>query len=129
MEVIAERTLQFVESGTTQAHTIRIAIGKPIRVVFEDRDPPVPTEPRPLAPGEPEPEGDCAWGAPFAIHGAVGAVSERCIYGEDSMQALMLAIRIIPSFLEANFLSRGTLTCDGASWDLGLGVHLKERGE
>jgi hypothetical protein len=47
--------------------------------------------------------------------------------GEDSMQALMLAIRIIPSFLEANFLSRGTLTCDGAPWDLGLGVQLNER--
>ena len=56
---------------------------------------------------------------PMAYHG---------ISVEDSLQALMLAIRIIPSFLEANFLSRGTLTCDGAPWNLGLGVQLDERG-
>ncbi|MFS8070805.1 MAG: DUF6968 family protein [Byssovorax sp.] len=128
MEVIAERTLEFMESGTTHPHTIRIMLGKPIRVVFDDSDPLVPSEPRPLAPGEPEPEDRCCWGAPFAISGPVGAVSERCMLGEDSMQALMLAIRIIPSFLEANFLSRGTLTCDGAPWDLGLSVQLEERG-
>ncbi|MEO5726899.1 MAG: hypothetical protein ABIV93_07880, partial [Byssovorax sp.] len=47
MEVIAERTLEFMESGATQPHTIRIMLGKPIRVVFEDSDPPVPSEPRP----------------------------------------------------------------------------------
>jgi hypothetical protein len=128
MEVIAERMLEFVESGTTQSHTIRVAIGKPIRVVFEDSDASVPKAPRPLAPGEPEPEGGCSWGAPIALEGPVGAVSERCILGEDSLQALMLALRILPSFLEANFLSRGTLTCDGAPWDLGLGVQLNEPG-
>jgi hypothetical protein len=128
MEVIAERTLEFLESGTTQPHTIRVALGKPVRVVVGEPDQPVPSEPRPLAPGETEPEDRCCWGAPFAIYGPVGAVSERCMLGEDSMQALMLAIRIIPSFLEANFLSRGTLTCDGAPWDLGLGIQLIERG-
>jgi len=103
MEVIAERTLEFMEFGATQPHTIRITPGKPIRVVLGESDQPVPSEPRPLEPGEVEPEDRCCWGAPFAIDGPVGAVSERCMFGEDSLQALMLAIRIIPSFLEANF--------------------------
>jgi hypothetical protein len=128
MEVIAERMLEFLESGATQPRTIRIVLGKPIRVVLGEPDEPVPSEPRPLAPGEAEPEDRCCWGAPLAIYGPVGAVSERCMLGEDSLQALMLAIRIITSFLEANFLSQGTLTCDGAPWDLGLSVQLSVPG-
>jgi hypothetical protein len=127
MDVIAERTLEFLESGTTHPTVVRIVIGKPVRLVFEDLDPSAPKAPRPLAPGEEEPEDRCCWGAPLAIHSSVGAVTERHIFGEDSLQALMLALRIIPSFIQASFLSRGTLTCDGSPWDLGLSVQLEER--
>ncbi len=73
-----------------------------------------------MIPGEPEPEGSC-WGAPYGIYGPGAAVPEKWSYGEDSLQALMMAIRILPTFLEAMFLRRGVLTCDGGHWDLGLG--------
>lgn len=125
MDVIAERTLEFIASGTTQPIAVRILIGRPVRLVFDDVDPSEPSGPRPLAPGEEQPDDSCCWGAPVAIHSSVGAVTEKHILGEDSLQALMLALRILPSFVEASFLSQGTLTCEGAPWDLGLSVSLR----
>jgi uncharacterized protein DUF6968 len=120
MEIIAERTLEFLESGTTQPHKIRIVLGKPVQVVLGDPAQAVMGEPVPLAPGEPAPEGSC-WSAPYGIHGPGEAALEKSSFGEDSLQALMMAIYILPTLLETMFTRRGILTCDGGPWDAGLG--------
>jgi hypothetical protein len=120
MDVIAERTLEFMESGTTQPQKIRVALGKPVQVSLGDPEQAVMGEPVQLVPGDPVAEGSC-WSAPYGIYGPGEAVWEKCSFGEDSLQALMMAIHILPSMLEAMFLRRGALTCDGGPWDVGLG--------
>jgi hypothetical protein len=121
MEVIAERTLDFLDSSTSRVRKIRVALGRPVQVMLGDTQQGKSAPPVPLAPGEPVPENAC-WGAPYGIYDPASAPREQWAFGEDSMQALMLAIHVLPTLLEALFLRRGTLTCDGGPWNEGFGV-------
>jgi hypothetical protein len=121
MEVIAERTLDFLDSSMSQVRKIRVALGRPVRVVLGDTQQGQSAPPLPIGPGEPVPEGAC-WGAPYGIYDPASPPREQWAFGEDSMQALMLAIHILPTLLEALFLRRGTLTCDGGPWNEGFGA-------
>jgi len=121
MEVIAERILEFRESSASRARKIRVALGRPVQVVLGDPQQGEIAPPVPVTPGEPVPENAC-WGAPYGIYDPASAPREQWAFGEDSMQALMLAIHILPTMLEALFLRSGTLTCDGGPWNEGFGA-------
>lgn len=121
MDVIAERTLEFLDSSTSQVRKIRVALGRPVQVVLGDIQPGKTAPPVPSRPGEPVPE-DACWGAPYGIYDSALAPREQWAFGEDSMQALMLAIHILPTLLEALYLRSGTLTCDGGPWNEGFGA-------
>lgn len=99
MDVIAERTLDFKETGASHSRPVRLVLGRP------------------------ELEGE-RWSAPYGLYdpGAEVAVWEARAYGADSLQAVFMALHILPSIIEARFgRGRGRLTIDGEAWDLGLG--------
>ena len=57
--------------------------------------------------GAPESRG-AAWGAPYAVYGpGPDDVVERVIFGADALQALALALRVLPEEL-ARFAALGT---------------------
>ena len=124
MDVIAERTLEFLDPSASEARKIRVALGRPVRVVLGDTEQGKSAPPVPVGPGEPVPGAAC-WGAPYGIYDPTSPPREQWACGEDSMQALMLAIQILPTLLEALFLRRGTLTCDGGPWNEGFGAILQ----
>lgn len=121
MDVIAERTLDFLDSSTSQIRKIRVGLGRPVQVVLGDAQQSKTPLTVPLGPGERVPE-DACWGAPYGIYDPASLPREQWAFGEDSMQALMLAIHILPALLEALFLRSGTLTCDGGPWNEGFGA-------
>lgn len=121
MDVIAERTLDFLDSSASKVRRIRVVLGRPAQVVLGNTEQGKTAPPVPVGPGEPVPE-DACWGAPYGIYDPESAPREQWAFGEDSMQALMLAIHILPTLLEALFLRSGTLTCDGGPWNEGFGA-------
>ena len=87
MNVIAERALEFRASGETESQQIVVRLGKP----------------------EIEAKGQ-NWRIPYEIQGPDPEDVHRGVArGEDSMQALVLALQILPAEL-ATFARRGELT-------------------
>jgi hypothetical protein len=85
VEIVAERVLELEPADGTAKQPIRIVLGKP------------------------EMDKDGAWRAPYEIHGpGEGEVLQRVAYGEDSLQALALAIYILPDILR-RYERRGRL--------------------
>ncbi len=119
MDVIAERTLNFLETGSDQPHRIRVVLGKPVQIAFIDAQGAETGAHAELISGEPIPEGAC-WSAPYGIYGPEGESLKQSAFGQDSMQALVLALRILPVLLDTMDGRRGALTGDGGAWDLGF---------
>lgn len=75
MEIIAERTIEIVLSGEEGSQQIRVLLGKP------------------------ETDVDGAWFAPYEVHGPGDEVLKQVAYGVDGLQALALAIHLLPSVM------------------------------
>ena len=119
MDAIAERTLDFLETGSDQPQRIRVVLGKPVQIAFIDAEGAETGAHAELIPGEPIPEGAC-WSAPYGIYGPGEESLEQNAFGEDSLQALVLALRILPVLLHTIYAPRGVLICDGGAWDMGF---------
>jgi hypothetical protein len=119
MDVIAERILDFLEAGSDQPRRIRVVLGKPVQITFMDAEGARAGAPAELVPGEPVPE-DACWSAPYGIYGPGEETLEKSAFGEDSMQALALALHVLPVLLENMYAQRGVLTCHGDPWNLGF---------
>ncbi len=76
--IVAERVFEFWEAGAERPSTVRVLVGRPKQEA---------TGPD--------------WAAPYEIHGP-GPEEVRCYYamGIDAMQALILALQILPVWLE-----------------------------
>lgn len=96
MDEVATRTLELLEPGGAQPLQIRIVLGKP------------------------EYDGD-HWLAPYGIYGPGAEIREYRAAGEDSMQAVFLALHVLQVLVERLFKGRGTLSCYEGEWDIGLG--------
>ncbi len=96
MDVVAERALEIELPGEAEKRTIRVLVGRP------------------------EQSGD-DWSAPYEIHGpGAEEVVRRAIHGVDALQALALAIHLLPAEL-ARYERRGRVTQYGCvGFSLGL---------
>ena len=76
--IVAERVFEFWKAGAERPSTVRVLVGRPVQEA---------TGPD--------------WAAPYEIHGP-GPDEVRCYYamGIDAMQALILALQILPVWLE-----------------------------
>src|SRR4051812_28760825 len=96
MEIIAERTLEIELPGEVGRDRIRVLLGKP------------------------EAGSDGAWFAPYEIHGPGDEVLKQVAYGVDGLQALALAIYILPHVMQ-RYERRGRVTDHGqAGFSLGV---------
>lgn len=96
MDIIAERTVDFVDAATGQASPVRICIGRPMRS------------------GE-------SWSATVAIYGPAAESWEADSHGGTSLQALFHAFVLLTTSTPRRFSGRGELTFDGEPWDFALG--------
>lgn len=88
MDIIADRALDIELPGEPQKRVVRVLLGKP------------------------EHEGE-AWRVPYEIHGpGEGEVAQRRVYGDDALQALAVALYILPKEM-LRYERRGRLTDQG----------------
>jgi hypothetical protein len=98
MDLVAERVFEFWEEGAEQPSAVRVLVGRPAQ----------------------EASGP-DWAAPYEIHGpGPEEVRRYHAMGVDAMQALILALQILPVWL-AGIQSRGRVTWLGSEApDLGF---------
>ena len=96
-DVIATRRLQFKGTDGALVH-VSVTLGKPVP---DPRDP------------------ERTWMCPYQIRG-IGDERTRAIFGVDTMQALILALHILPTELAALARSAGGTFVTAGEEDLGL---------
>jgi hypothetical protein len=96
VDIIGERTVDFVDAATGQKSPVRLCVGRPVHN------------------GE-------NWVAPVAIYGPAAETWEADSHGGTSLQALFHAFSLLSMMAPRRFKGRGELTFDDDPWDVGLG--------
>lgn len=95
-DIIARRTLEFLENDASHPESILLEIGRP-EPAHDGRD----------------------WGAPYRLTGAHCDGKVRYGYGSDSLEALICVLHLVTTHVEVISNGGGKLFLDGSE-DLGL---------